>query len=182
MKNGVLQCTLNIEERQHVQAEKTLKEARLENRKLSNLLLHYKNQMKSLMEKRSSLYPTNDTIGQEDKSFDAVIQKIEDAFGITKGAHGERKAAKLLEMIGAGLLFNGAGMSVLESLHRDYVRNKFSAWKLVYASDMSPAGSCHTAIVSGPSEFLIHQMIIQMNQRNRESLPLHRKSVEKGWH
>jgi hypothetical protein len=153
MKNGVLQCTLNIEEWQHVQAEKTLKEARLENRKLSNLLLHYKNQMKSLMEKRSSLYPTNDTIGQEDKSFDAVIQKIEDAFGITKGAHGERKAAKLLEMIGAGLLFNGAGMSVLESLHRDYVRNKFSAWKLVYASDMSPAGSCRTAIVSGPSEF-----------------------------
>jgi hypothetical protein len=69
MKNGVLQCTLNIEEWQRIQAEKSLKEARLENRKLSNLLLHYKNRMKSHMEKRSSLNPTNDTIGQEDKSF-----------------------------------------------------------------------------------------------------------------
>jgi hypothetical protein len=69
-----------------------------------------------------------------------------------KGAHGERKAAKLLEMIGAGLLVNGAGMSVLELLHRYYVCNKFSAWKLVHASDMTPTGSFRTATVSGLSE------------------------------
>jgi hypothetical protein len=153
MKNGVLQCTLNIEEWQRIQAEKSLKEARLENRKLSNLLLHYKNRMKSHMEKRSSLNPTNDTIGQEDKSFMMLwFKKIEDAFGIMKGAHGDRKAAKLLEMIGAGLLVNGAGMSVLELLHRYYVCNKFSAWKLVHASDMTPTGSFRTATVSGLSE------------------------------
>jgi len=56
-------------------------------------------------------------------------------------------------LIGAGLLFNGSGIAVLESLHRDYVRIKFSAWKLVYASDMSPTGSFRTATVAGLTEF-----------------------------
>jgi hypothetical protein len=63
----------------------------------------------------------------------------------------------LLEIIGAGVLFNGSGVSVLESLHRDYIRKKFSAWKLVYASDMSPAGSFCTATVSGLTEFFNSQ-------------------------
>ncbi len=70
-----------------------------------------------------------------------------------KGAHAATKAAKLLELISTGLLFNGTGISMLESMHRDYITNKFSPWKLVFASDMSPAGSFRMATVSGLSEF-----------------------------
>jgi hypothetical protein len=83
----------------------------------------------------------------------SLVRKTEDTFGIMKGIQGEKKAEKWLEIIGAGLLFNGSGVSVLESLHRDYIQNKFSAWKLVYASDMSPAGSFHAATVSGLTAF-----------------------------
>jgi len=35
-------------------------------------------------------------------------------------------------------------------MHRDYIRNKLSGWKLVYAS---PAASSWTATVSGLAEF-----------------------------
>jgi hypothetical protein len=44
-------------------------------------------------------------------------------------------------------------LSTLESMHRDFVKNIFSPWKLIYASDMSPAGSFRTATVSRLSEF-----------------------------
>jgi hypothetical protein len=129
------------------------KKKQLENKKLHDMLRYYKNRMKSLMEKRASFIATNDMTGAEVKSFESLLQRIDDAFGIMKGAHGETKVAKLFELIGAGLLLNDSGISVLESLHRDYVRNKFSAWKLVYASYMSPAGSFCTATVSGLTEF-----------------------------
>ncbi len=47
------------------------------------------------------------------------------AFGVMKGAHPSTKAAKLLEIISASLLFNGDGVSILEGMYRDYIRNKF---------------------------------------------------------
>ena len=70
-----------------------------------------------------------------------------------KGSHAETRVAKLLELISTGLLFDGAGISIPESMHRDNVKKQFSPWKLVYASDMSPAGSFRTATVSGLTEF-----------------------------
>jgi hypothetical protein len=70
-----------------------------------------------------------------------------------KGAHPSTKAAKLLEIISAGLLFNGEGISIHEGMHRDYIRNEFLPRKLVYASVMSPAGSFWTATATGLSEF-----------------------------
>lgn len=51
------------------------------------------------------------------------------------------------------LLFDGADAPILEFMHRDYTKKHFLPWKLVYAADMSPAGSFHTATVSGLTDF-----------------------------
>ena len=100
-----------------------------------------------------------------------------------KGAHPSTKAAKLLEIISAGLPFNGEGVSILEAMHRDYIRNKFSPWKLVYASDMSPAGSFWTATVSGLSEFFDEPESNDVIESKKKEFSLwHSKLVESGKH
>jgi hypothetical protein len=115
---------------------------------LCNQLSYYKNRL-SL-----SLKQKNVTVMDEGtQSFDSLVDQIEKAFGLIKGAHPSTKATKLFELISAGLLFNGEGITILEGMHRDYIRNTISAWKLVYASNMSPAGSFWTATVSGLTEF-----------------------------
>jgi hypothetical protein len=144
-KTLTIQSKLNLEERRHSQAEESLKEERLKNKKLQNLLQYYKTRLKSAMAKRLTSDMKTSSINND--TSDSLVRKIEEAFGVMKGVLGEKKAAKLLEMIGAGLLF------ILEALHRDNVRNKFSARKLVCASDMSPAGSFHSTTVSGLTEF-----------------------------
>jgi len=60
---------------------------------------------------------------------------------------------RLLELMSSGLLFKGSGVSVLQSMHQDFVQKLFRPWKLVYSSDMAPAGAFSTATVSGLSEF-----------------------------
>jgi hypothetical protein len=115
---------------------------------LRNQLSYYKNRL-SL-----SLKQQNVTVVDEGtQSFDSLVDQIEKPFGLMKGVHPSTKATKLFELISAGLLFNGEGITLLEGMHRDYIRNKFLAWKLVYASDMSPARFFRTATVSGLTEF-----------------------------
>jgi hypothetical protein len=115
---------------------------------LRNQSSYYKNRL-SL-----SLKQKNVTVVDEGtQSFDSLVYQIEKAFGLMKGVHPSTKATKLFELISAGLLFNGEGITLLEGMQRDYIRNKFLAWKLVYASDMSPASFFRTATVSGLTEF-----------------------------
>jgi hypothetical protein len=95
-KNLVLQSTLNVDERLRVQSNEALKEERLENKKLCDMLCYYKNRLKSMMEKRVSFTATNDGTGAKVKSFDSLVQRIEDAFGIMKGAHGEKEQQSYL--------------------------------------------------------------------------------------
>ncbi|MFN9982222.1 MAG: hypothetical protein ACK53Y_20005, partial [bacterium] len=111
-------------------------------------VLYYKTSLSSTLAKKNAIDTDNDI-----NSFDCLVDQIKNAFGVMKGAHPSTKAAKLLEIISAGLLFNGEGISILEGMHRDYIRNNFLPWKLVYASDMSLAGSFRTATVTGLSEF-----------------------------
>ena len=80
-------------------------------------------------------------------------ERIEQAFGIMKGARSQTKAVRLLELMSSGLLFKGSGVSVLQFMHRDFVQKLFRPWKLVYSSDMAPAGAFRTATVSGLSKF-----------------------------
>jgi hypothetical protein len=56
-------------------------------------------------------------------------------------------------LMSSGLLFKGSGVSILQSMHRYFVRKVFRPWKLVYSSDMAPAGAFRTATVSGLSKF-----------------------------
>jgi hypothetical protein len=98
-----------------------------------------------------------------------------------KGVHPSTQATKLLELNSTSILFIGEGISILECMHRDYTWNKFLAWKLVYASDMSPAdGSFWTATVSGLTEFLIplNLMMLLPNQRRKGYSHQHQKLVE----
>jgi len=139
---------------------------------LCNQLSYYKNRL-SL-----SLKQKNVTVMDEGtQSFDSLVDQIEKAFGLIKGAHPNPKATKLFELISAGLLFDGEGITILEGMHRDYIRNTISAWKLVYASNMSPAGSFWTATVSGLTEFLTHLNLKMLpNQRQKKDIPIGIKS------
>jgi hypothetical protein len=147
-KSLALECQLNIEQKQQVEAEEAVVEEQKKVKRLCNQVLYYKTSLSSALAKKNAIVTDGDK-----SSFDSLVDQIKNAFGIMKGAHPSMKAAKLLEIISAGLLFNGEGISILEGMHRDYIRNNFLPWKLVYASDMSLAGSFRTATVTGLSEF-----------------------------
>ena len=147
-KSLALECQLSIEQKRRVEAEEAIVEEQKKVKRLRNQVLFYKTSLSSALAKRNAIVTDGDK-----SSFDSLVDQIENAFGIMKGAHPSMKAAKLLEIISAGLLFNGEGISIHEGMHRDYIRNNFLPWKLVYASDMSLAGSFRTATVTGLSEF-----------------------------
>lgn len=56
-------------------------------------------------------------------------------------------------MLNGGLLFNDAGIKIIESMNRDFVKGLFCPRKLSYASDRSPAGLFRSATVAGLTEF-----------------------------
>lgn len=145
-----LEAHVKSEQMRRMKAEDALREEKLVTKKLRDQVMYYKKCLALVLEKKNVAV----TMHAGDKtSLDCLVERIEDAFGIMKGAHAATKAAKLLELISTGLLFTGQGPSMLESMHRDFVKNTFSPWKLVYASDMSPAGSFRTATVLGLTEF-----------------------------
>ena len=88
--------------------------------RLCNQVLYYKTSLSSTLAKKNAIDTDNDI-----NSFDCLVDQIKNAFGVMKGAHPSTKAAKLLEIISASLLFNGDGVSILEGMYRDYIRNKF---------------------------------------------------------
>jgi hypothetical protein len=146
-----MEAQLKISEQRRIKAEEALKEEQQITKNLRNQLCYYKKRLSMLLERKNVVVKK---VSDDATSLDVLVNKIEDAFGICmKGAHNATKAGTLLELISTGLLFSGGGLSTLESMHRDFVKNIFSPWKLVYASDMSPAGSFRTATVSGLSEF-----------------------------
>jgi hypothetical protein len=147
-KSLALECQLSIEQKRRVEAEEAIVEEQKKVKRLRNQVLYYKTSLSSALAKRNAIVTDGDK-----SSFDSLVDQIENAFGIMKGAHPSTKAAKLLEIISAGLLFNGEGISIHEGMHRDYIRNEFLPRKLVYASVMSPAGSFWTATATGLSEF-----------------------------
>lgn len=64
-KTLTIQSKFNLEERRCLQAEESLKEERLKNKKLQNLLQYYKNRLKSAMANRLTTEvcgSTNDTL------------------------------------------------------------------------------------------------------------------------
>jgi hypothetical protein len=133
-----LEAQVNISEEKRAEAEKALGEEKILTKNLWNQLSYCKKCLAFLAECRNVV-----TIKESEMatSLDGLISKIEDVFGVMKGAHNATKAAKLLELISTGLLFSSGGSSTLESMHRDFVKNILKPWKLIYASDMSPACS-----------------------------------------
>ena len=120
---------------------------------------------------------------------DNLCDRIEEAFGVMKGAQNETKVAQLLEMKSCGLLFKGTGVTILESMNRDFVKGLFHPWKLVYASDMSPAGSFCSATVAGLTKFFdedscfdgatITKMFPSTSTVSRERIALNSYALEK---
>ena len=145
-----LQCEIELEVKRRKHAEDALREERLTSKCLKDQVNYYKKCLTSTLKYRNVDVESQDA-GKNVTNI--LCDKIAKAFGVRKGTHAETRVAKLLELISTGLLFDGAGVSILESLHQDYVRKRFSPWKLVYASDMSPAGSFCTATVTGLTEF-----------------------------
>ena len=132
------EAQLKLEEEQRLKAEEALQREKLINKRYRDQICYYKRCLSMVLDWKNVVV---NKISECLNSMDFLVNRIEEAFGVMKGAHSVTKAAKLLELISTGLLFNGAGISTLESMHRDYIRNLFTLWKLVYASDMSPAGS-----------------------------------------
>jgi hypothetical protein len=118
-----------------------------------------------------------DIFSTKANSFYSLVQIKDYSFGIIKRAHEEENGCKVGQD-GAGLLFDGSRISVLESLHKDYMRNKFSAWWLVYASYVSPAGSFCTATVSGLTKLFESQDDDADDQKKQRIFPYTSKSRE----
>jgi len=87
-----IQSKFNLEERRCLQAEESLKEERLKNKKLQNLLQYYKNHLKSVMVNRL----TTEVCAGTNDALDSLVWKIVEAFGIMKGIQGEKKACKIV--------------------------------------------------------------------------------------
>jgi len=140
------QSMLVIEKKNRELVEEALNEEKLTSKRLKDQVYYFRQQLKHELEKKTKCSNTAENM-------DRLCERIEEAFGLMKGMKSKGKASKLMELMSTGLLFDGHGVSILQSLHRDFVRNMFKPWKLVYSSDMSPAGSFRTATVAGLSEF-----------------------------
>jgi hypothetical protein len=133
-----LESQLNMEQKQRIQGEETLQVEKLITKRLRQQITYYKKRLCQLLQQKNVVDVNH---SGSSTSIDSLCKRIEDAFGIMSGAHAITKAAKLMEIISAGLLFNGTGVSMLESMYNYFIRYQFKPWKLVFASDMSPAGS-----------------------------------------
>jgi len=147
----ISESALNVEKRRRLEAEELLKQEKLLTKRLKDQVYYYKKQLLDALKRKNEVVSKNASADVE--FLDNLCEHIEHAFGIMKGYGNEAKAAKLLELLSSGLLFNGCGISMMESMHRDFVRNVVKPWKLVLSSDMSPAGSFRTATVAGLTEF-----------------------------
>jgi hypothetical protein len=145
--------------------EKSLEEESINVKRLQSQVSYYREQLMKELNKHS-LSNCSDM-----DAVNALCERIEQAFGILKGARGETKAMRLLELISSGLQFKGAGVSVLQSLYRDYIRKVFRPWKLVFSSDMAPAGAFRTATVSGLSEFFDSPGSDEEDEKQKQLFP-----------
>ncbi len=91
--------------------EKSLEEESINVKHLQSQVSYYREQLMKELNKHS-LSNCSDM-----DAVNALCERIEQAFGILKGARGETKAIRLLELISSGLQFKGAGVSVLQSLY-----------------------------------------------------------------
>jgi len=121
-KEESFKMEIESERRARVRNEELLKQEKIMTKRLKTQTEYYRSRLNRELERRGVSVPSE----KNSKSMlDQLCDRIEEAFGVMKGAHNETKAAQLLEMLSGGLLFNGTGVTIIESMNRDFVKGLF---------------------------------------------------------